>query len=85
MKLICCDLCHAVIPLGYKYKWCKCKNIGGKYHRDGVIAEIKVGDQTTSRVLGLQNGVRYGHKKVGECWIINWFDDHLIVKDIEIL
>lgn len=79
MKLIACDLCLAVIPLGYRMRSCLCENIKGKYLKDGRKVEIYVKDMGTSRILGLQNSVRFGFEKQGEAWVID-FDDWTVKK-----
>jgi len=82
MKLIVCDLCRLVVPLGYRIKHCRCGNIKGKYLKgdpEGRRIVIYVKDMGTSRILGLDNRVRFNFKKRGKCWIID-FDDWTVKK-----
>lgn len=65
MKLLACDKCHAVVQLIQKrIKSCKCGNIKGKYI-DKRNIQVIVKNKKTSRILGLQNQVRYGWIKEG--------------------
>lgn len=80
MKIMCCDLCHGVIPMTQITKKCKCGNISGKYKKDGRHAIVSVREIKRCRVIGINNSVRYGLHDNGDCWIINWNDDRLETK-----
>lgn len=83
MKLLACDKCHAVIKLELgKIKSCKCGNIKGKYVDDKNIV-VLVKDKEHSRILGLQNSVRYGLKERGEAWIIPFDNETVTLKEGE--
>jgi hypothetical protein len=80
MKLIACDNCGSMIALGWQPHGCTCGNITGHY-RDSVHAEITVKNKETSRVIGIENGVRFGRQPYGRCFVIQWEDAHLTVKE----
>ena len=82
MKLIVCDYCDKVIILTRRKKSCRCGNISGKYCQDGLHAKIWVRSKSFSRVLGIENSVRYGAKQKGDVWIIKWDDSRIKVRDI---
>lgn len=73
MKLIVCDLCHDVVQLKYDLKSCACGNIRGMY-TDKRNVEIHVKDESKSRILGLENTVRYGIIKRGVVFVIKFTD-----------
>lgn len=74
-----CDLCHSVVfPHGIQS--CKCGNIKGAYSlndRRTVIVAVK--DKSSSRIIGIPNGVRYGLVDRHECWVIPWNDEYVKV------
>jgi hypothetical protein len=82
MKLLACDQCGAVVPLHWVVKGCTCGNIKGRY-KDNLIAEVTVCNKETSRVIGFENGVRFGNQPYGQCFIIDWNNSHLIMKEEE--
>jgi len=69
MKLMCCDMCHDVVKAQKeKWSWCSCGEIGGQYEADGshfTFARLTC----RSRVIGVDNSVRYGFKRQGDCWV----------------
>jgi len=81
MKLLACNKCHAVVQLVQKrIKRCKCGNIKGRYI-DKRNIEIWVQDKNSSRILGLQNQVRYGWIKEGKVWIIPFDNKTVTLKE----
>ena len=68
MKLACCDKCHDVFKLQKYLQFCRCGNISGNYV-DNLKAEIYRKDKISCRVIGVENGVRYGLKERGEVWV----------------
>lgn len=82
MKLLACDRCHSVVPLTKRLKSCRCKNIKGKYINQKEIV-VYVKNKNSSRILGLDNAVRYGFIKEGRVWIID-FNNPTIKKLVEI-
>lgn len=65
MKLIVCDRCHDIIALDYGERRCKCGDSGGQYLNHLLV---EVGGPC--RVLGIENGLRYGTMKRAEAWVI---------------
>jgi hypothetical protein len=63
VKLLCCSKCHDVIKPRYEWVWCNCKNIGGCYYKDGKNFFVSRKDKSSSRVIGVDNKVRYGLQK----------------------
>lgn len=81
MKLLACDDCHAMVQLVQKrIKSCKCGNIKGKY-TDKRNIKVWVKDKKRSRILGLQNQVRYGWIKEGKAWIIPFDNERVTLKE----
>jgi hypothetical protein len=81
MKLLACDKCHAVVQLVQKrIKSCKCGNIRGKY-TDKRNIKVIVKDKKSSRILGLDNWVRYGFKKESKVWIIPFDNETVTLKE----
>ena len=70
MKIICCDICHSFLPLSYRMQSCRCKNIKGKYKKDGLHAVVYIQKDARARVIGIDNAVRYGSVDEAKCWII---------------
>lgn len=83
MKLIVCDLCHDVVQLKYEMRSCACENIKGNYI-DNTNVEIHVKDDSKSRILGIDNRVRYGKiEQGGRVWVIK-FNNETVKKLIKI-
>lgn len=83
MKLLACDKCHAVVPLTRKeIRSCECGNIKGWYI-DKRNIEVWVKDKKHSRILGLQNQVRYGWMVRGETWIIPFDNETVTIREEE--
>ena len=80
MKLIVCDFCQDVVVLKYEKRSCRCEAISGKYLGDGRHVEITSRNLKRTRVLGLQNSVRYGIKTQGEVWVISWGNPVIKIK-----
>lgn len=78
MKVICCDICEAFIPLE-KNEWqiCRCGNIGGMYLADGLHAQVAIENDIAGRVLGVPNSVRAGHTREGTCWVFKKDTDRI--------
>lgn len=66
MKLIACKKCKDVIGLDYENRSCKCGLSGGRYNEDGDTVTVT----GPCRVIGMENGVRYGMVARGECFLI---------------
>jgi hypothetical protein len=74
------------------WKWCKCKNIGGVYLYGGKHLVCQK-SKTTSKMIDVSNGVRYGLAKEGVVKVIEKrndiyelpYDDYSSEKSREIL
>lgn len=81
MKVICCDSCQAFIPLNYDWQACECEAIRGRYEKDGRHVKVVTRNKRRTRVIGVENCVRYGMKVRGDSWKIKWDDKRLEVVD----
>jgi len=72
MKLLACDKCIGVVPLTHETRTCSCGNVSGKYLPNDDDIEVRVGDDSSARVLALPNDVRYGRSDRDYCYIIPW-------------
>jgi len=66
---MCCDVCHGVVKGEIKeWKFCSCGEIGGHYEEDGShFTYTRLTGR--SRVIGVDNNVRYGFERRGNCWV----------------